>query len=217
MNSDWFVLQVPRTPNPTQGFSLDYRVLGRQPTALGVLREFLPRRVWRDLAATTQNKIVVDLNSMLTPRNNRHANVPITPELLENIFITRLDMSLKPHHTIKAAYQNKPNWYPKHHHFTIANGNLAADIAQLTQFLSAEVRRVWRVNSVLVTDETIFKWRAHARRGCGSTSPENHIRMGSSRTECVDGHMLKGRSSLCYWTLSRATRSSTTPAHNRPF
>ena len=98
----------PPTPNPTQGFSLDYRVLGRQPTALGVLREFLPRRVWRDLAATTQNKIVVDLNSMLTPRNNRHANVPITPELLENIFITRLDMSLKPHHTIKAAYQNVP-------------------------------------------------------------------------------------------------------------
>ena len=95
---------------------------------------------------------------MLTPRNNRHANVPITPELLENIFITRLDMTLKPHHTVKAAYQNKPNWYPKHHHFTIANGNLAADIAQLTQFLSAEVRRVWRVNSVLVTDETIFKW-----------------------------------------------------------
>lgn len=81
-------------------------MLGRQATALGTLREFLPRRVWRDLATTTQNKLLSDLNAKMLPlsKNNRYGNVPITPELLENVFMARIHMALEPSANLKAAF-----------------------------------------------------------------------------------------------------------------
>ena len=58
-----------------------------------------------------------------------------------------------------------PGWYPKEHHFVIANASLSTDIASLAVLLSEQVDRVWNVNSYAITDETIFAWEGACAEG----------------------------------------------------
>ena len=53
------LLPFPSLPlfSLTTGFNLNHHVLGRHPTALSVMRHFVPRGIWKDLATTTQSKI----------------------------------------------------------------------------------------------------------------------------------------------------------------
>jgi hypothetical protein len=174
------LLPFPSLPvfSLTTGFNLNHRLLGRHPTALSVMRHFVPRGIWKDLATTTQSKISSLQNSKTSPSSSRHTNIHVTSDLLEQVFFTRLHMALHPLPNLTAAYKKvlliapnffslcqNPGWYPKKHHFSLINAGLWTNIAQLSRSLSDQVRRVWKVNSYVVTDESIFKWEGACEEG----------------------------------------------------
>ena len=109
------LLPFPSPPlfSPTTGFNLNHHVLGRHPTALSVMRHFVPRGIWRDLAATTQSQIISLQNSRTIPSSSRHTNVHVTPDLLEQVFLTRLHMALHPLPNLTAAYKEVLQYRPR--------------------------------------------------------------------------------------------------------